>query len=424
MPLQKNFPSASLLSSVSTRHSAPNRELLQIASPETDCGEEFLDEVRRILASRQLTNGTRVRQLEQTAATYLGVPHCVAVSSCTAGLLLTLRVLALTGEVILPSFTFHATAHTLLWNGLKPVFVDCDERTFCIDAADVRKKVCPATAAILGVHLFGCPAPVDELEEISTQYCIPLIYDAAHAFGSTSGTRHIGIFGNAEIFSFSPTKLIVAGEGGLIATRDAALARKLRAARNYGDAGDGNPQILGLNARMSELHAALALTGFATLEWRLRRRNEIRLHYIRRLEHLPGVSFQRLPDHCKSTCKDMPVLIDESMFGASRDVLLTFLRDQSIEARRYFWPPVHRQALYANIWDRRPLPVTDRVANRILSLPIYSSLTDLEVDRICDAIHRAFELAQYCPSTPQVISRQACIPRSFTPTIAAERGKF
>ena len=369
-------------------------ELLPIASPEGIPGDQFLQDVRSILKSRRLTNAGRVRELEEVASRYLGVPFCVAVSSCTAGLLLTLRVLQLHGEVILPSFTFHATAHSALWNGLKPVFADCDEQTFCIDPNAVREKLSSATAAIVAVHLFGCPAPVSELEEVSRRCRIPLLYDAAHAIGSKVGDRHVGTFGVAEIFSFSPTKLVVAGEGGLIATRDAVLAEHLRAARNYGDAGAGDPHLLGLNARLSEFHAALALSSFSGLEARIHRRNQIRLHYLRRLEAVPGLSFQKIPQGSRSTCKDISLLVDEHAFGASRDRLRNLLCEQNIETRRYFWPPVHRQKLYRRIWDGSALSVTERVSGRVLSLPIYSALTDQDVDRVCDAILRAFELAK------------------------------
>ena len=403
--------------------SPPTAELLPTASPEGIPGDEFLQDVGDILKSKRLTNAGRVRELEEVASRYVGVPFCVAVSSCTAGLLLTLRVLQLHGEVILPSFTFHATAHSALWNGLKPVFADCDEQTFCIDPNAVREKLSSATAAIVAVHLFGCPAPVSELEEVSANSRIPLVYDAAHAFGSKVGDRHVGTFGVAEVFSFSPTKLVVAGEGGLIATRDRMLAEHLRAARNYGDAGSGDPQMLGLNARMSEFHAALALSGFSSLEARIRRRNQIRLHYLRRLEGVPGLSFQRIPEGHRSTCKDVSVLVDGDTFGASRDRLRNLLYEQNIETRRYFWPPVHRQKLYRRIWDGSPLPVTDRVAERVLNLPIYSALTDQDVDRVCDAILRAFEEAKRSPHPAQANANyRASASSAAMPTAAGGRG--
>jgi dTDP-4-amino-4,6-dideoxygalactose transaminase len=370
------------------------QDRLPIVSPEGLPGEEFLRDVHKILSSRQLTNATFVRQFEEAAERYLGVPHCVAVSSCTAGLVLTLQALGLHGEVILPSFTFHASAHSLLWNGLKPVFADCDPETFCLDPHAVKLQMSANTAAILAVHLFGDPASIVELQIIASDSSIPLVFDAAHAFGSDINGKRIGNFGVAEVFSFSPTKLLVAGEGGMIATRDAELARKLRVARNYGDSGNYDPELPGLNARMSEFHAALALRGLEGLDARINRRNQIRLHYERRLRTIPGLSFQRIPPSNRSSCKDFAVLVDEPVFGKSRDWLFEALERENIQVRRYFYPPVHRQKLYREIWDKRPLPATESISESILNLPIYSALSDENVETICDAILRCHEFAK------------------------------
>jgi dTDP-4-amino-4,6-dideoxygalactose transaminase len=364
-----------------------------IVSPEGLPHDEFLNDVRRILSSRQLTNAKFVREFEEAAAEYLGVQHCVAVASCTAGLILTLRALDLQGEVILPSFTFHATAHSVLWNGLKPVFADCDPETFCIDPRAIKSQLSEKTAAILAVHLFGNPASVVNLQTIASDQGIPLIYDAAHAFGSDVNERRVGTFGTAEVFSFSPTKLLVAGEGGMVTTRDADLARKLRAARNYGDSGNYDPDLAGLNARMSEFHAALALRGLAGLDARIARRNQIRLRYEQRLGPIPGVSFQCVPYGNRSACKDFGILVDETAFGKSRDWLVNAMEKENIQVRRYFWPPVHRQKLYCDIWDRQPLPITERISSSILNLPIYSTLSTKQIDKVCDAVFRSYELA-------------------------------
>jgi dTDP-4-amino-4,6-dideoxygalactose transaminase len=392
---------------------------IPIVSPEGPAGEEFLDDVRAILASGQLTNGTRVNAFENAVAAYLGAAHCVAVSSCTAGLMLTLRALELRGEVILPSFTFHATAHSILWNGLRPVFADCDARTFCIDPDAAEKKISRKTAAIAAVHMFGCPAPIDRLEEICARHGIPLICDAAHAFGSKAGGRYVGGFGASEIFSFSPTKLVVAGEGGLIATNSGALAQRLKAARNYGDAGNSDPEILGLNARMSEIHAALALRGLRGVEARIARRNQIRLDYEKQLASIPGIQFQEIAPRDRSACKDMSILVDESAFGTSRDSLQAFLRENDVETRRYFWPAVHQQKLYRNIWDGQSLAVTERVSSRVLSLPIYSSLQDEDVARICRVIRRAFELAQHSRRSTRAARKNAAHSSAHLPVNAA-----
>ena len=363
-------------------------ERLPIVSPEGLPGESFLEAVRQVLSSRMLTNGARVRDFEEAASAYLGAPHCVAVSSCTSGLLLALRALELSGEVILPSFTFYATAHSVLWNGLKPVFADCEPDTFCISPADVSNKLTSRTAAILAVHMYGHPADVEALQKIAAERGIPLIFDAAHAFGSKFNGQRVGGLGTSEVFSFSPTKLLVAAEGGLVTTRDAALARKLRAGRNYGDAGNYDPEMAGLNARMSEIHAALARLGLDGIDDRIARRNEIRLRYESRLGDLPGIKFQQIRPGYSTTCKDFSVLVDEAEFGAPRDWLYDALTLENIQVRRYFWPPVHRQKLYRILWDGSPLPVTDRVSGRILSLPIYSSLSDATVDKVSDAIAR------------------------------------
>jgi dTDP-4-amino-4,6-dideoxygalactose transaminase len=369
-------------------------ERLPIVSPEGLPGEEFLRDVRKILSSRRLTNANFVRQFEEAAEQYLGVPHCVAVSSCTAGLVLTLQALGLEGEVILPSFTFHASAHSLLWNRLKPVFADCDPETFCINPHAIKFQLSSKTAAILAVHLFGNPASIVELQTIAADASIPLIFDAAHAFGSDINDKRVGNFGVAEVFSFSPTKLLVAGEGGMIATRDPELARKLRLARNYGDSGNYDPELAGLNARMSEFHAALALRGLRGLDARIHRRNQIRLHYERRLRTIPGLSFQHIAAGSRSSCKDFAVLINEAVFGKSRDWLFDALEKENIQVRRYFYPPVHRQKLYHEIWDKRSLPVTESISENILNLPIYSTLSDENVEKICDAILRCHEFAR------------------------------
>jgi dTDP-4-amino-4,6-dideoxygalactose transaminase len=364
-------------------------KLLPIVDPEGVPGEDFLEEVRGILASKQLTNGAYVRKFEEAAAAYLGVAHCVAVSSCTAGLLLVLKALDLRGEVILPSFTFHATAHAVVWNGLTPVFADCDAKSFCVAPQEVRAQVSSRTAAILAVHLFGNPAAVNKLDEIAAELQIPLIFDAAHAFGSSSHGKRVGGFGTAEVFSFSPTKLVVAGEGGLVTTRDAELAAKLRAARNYGDAGNYDPEIVGVNARMSEINAAMAVHGLAGLQARIERRNEIRSGYERKLRDVAGLRFQEISEGGRSTFKDFSVIVDEKEFGHSRDWLVELLHRENIGARKYFSPPVHRQKLYSAMWDGRALPLTDLISAGVVSLPIYSSLTDESVDKVCEVIRGA-----------------------------------
>ncbi len=338
-----------------------------------------------------ITNGSLVARLESEVAERLGVKHCVAVSSCTSGLTLTLRALDVKGEVILPSFTFFATGHALLWNGLTPVFADCEPETWTLDPDDVERKMSRRTSAILGVHLYGNPCDTVGLNRVAARHGVRLIYDAAHAFGSLHSGRPVGQFGDAEVFSLSPTKLLVAGEGGLVTTNDATLAHRIRAARNYGDLGAYDPELLGLNARMSEFHAALALAGLGLVDRKVGRHNEIASRYTERLSGVAGISFQAVRRNDVCAYKDYSVLVNPVVFGLTRDALGAELLSRNIETKKYFHPPLHDQRLYTAYaaTGRSGLRETDRIASRVLSLPIYESLTDGAVESVAGAIAEA-----------------------------------
>ena len=201
----------------------------------------MLEDYAPVYASGSITNAALVERVERAVAERLQVKHCVAVSSCTSGLMLVLRALDLHGEVIMPSFTFFATGHASAWNGLRPVFADCDPSTWNVDIADVERKITETTSAILAVICTAILCPVDALASLATRYKLKLVFDAAHGFGSMSNDRPVGQFGDAEVFSLSPTKLLVAGEGGLVTTNDSALAQRIRLGRNYGDLGAYDP---------------------------------------------------------------------------------------------------------------------------------------------------------------------------------------
>lgn len=336
-----------------------------------------------------ITNSALVARFERAAAERLQVRHCVAVSSCTNGLVLVMRSLGLTGEVILPSFTFFATGHAVAWNHLRPVLADCDAASWNLDPRSVERLITKRTSAILGVHLYGNPCDIETLSQIAARHGLKLIFDAAHSFGSQYRGRSVGQFGDAEVFSLSPTKLLVAGEGGLVATNDATLARLIRGARNYGDLGAYDPELLGLSARMSEFGAALALASLEQLEAKVARRNRIADTYTSLLRTLPGLSFQRVLPEDRSTYKDYSVHIDADAFPLDRDQVALLLAASEIETRKYFWPPLHRQKLYKGFYrpSREPLRNTNRVSEGILSLPIYESLPDEAVQSIIQAFH-------------------------------------
>ena len=387
--LQRRPPkSTSVVSGAGPRGSPLFETKVPLAAPTLPPTADLLEQIRSLLEQSQLTNASAVAEFERQVATYLGVPEVVAVSSCTSGLMLVERLLGLSGEVILPSFTFFATGHSLLWNGLEPVFADCDPDTFNIDPECIEAAITPRTSAILAVHIFGCPAPVQQLKDIATRHGLRLIFDGAHAFGSRIDGTHVIEWGDATVFSLTPTKPLVAGEGGLITTHDADLAQRLRQARNYGKGQTYDCEMLGLNARMTEIQAVLGTAGLAYVERDLERRNEIAEIYQHRFHDVEGLTPQRIGPSAQSSRKDFAVLIDEQRFGVSRSRLEGALRRDRVETRRYFDPPLHRQRLYRAFHrpESNPLPVTERISSSVLCLPIYAGLANDTAEAIAERV--------------------------------------
>jgi dTDP-4-amino-4,6-dideoxygalactose transaminase len=331
-----------------------------------------------------LTNGPLVRRLEAEAAELLGVDHVVAVSSCTTGLMLALRALIGSGDVLLPSFTFSASAHAVAWNGARPRFAECDPASFQLDLSDAEARSA-GTAGILATHVFGAPCDAEGVEKLAAGLRVPVVFDAAHAFGATRGGVPVATFGEASVFSLTPTKPVVAGEGGLVATMRAEIAEHIRLGRDYGNPGNYDTQFVGLNGRMSEMHAAVAL---ASLECRPEfheQRVAIANEYVRAFSGIPGIRTQHVDAGDTSTWKDFTIAVDADAFGTSRDALRRALAADGVDTRCYFDPPVHRQTAYADL-GTPALPVTDAVASAVLSLPIYPALSPTSVRRIADLV--------------------------------------
>ena len=362
-------------------------ERVPIASPALPDPGEVLAEFASVLRGPQLTNGPRVAALEQEAACFLGVPECVAVSSCTSGLMLAERCLGMRGGVIIPSFTFFAGAHTLLWNNLEPVLADCEPWTFNLDPENVEQLMHPGIGGILGVHIFGCPAQVEALERIARRHQIPLIFDGAHAFGARVAGRGVAEWGDVTVFSLSPTKPLTAGEGGIIALHDPELAGRLRQARNYGKGAGYDCEILGLNVRMTEWQAVAARAGLKRVEAVLANRRALAAIYNRYFRATPGLRTQLIPFGYQSTYRDFAVLIDRQRFGRDRREVESLLAADNIETRRYFDPPLHRQKLYLP-WapPAGRLRTTDEVSSQVLCLPLHGRLSEEAVRRIADRV--------------------------------------
>jgi dTDP-4-amino-4,6-dideoxygalactose transaminase len=380
-----------------------------------------------IIASARLTKGPYCDRLEAAVAARLGVRHAVAVSSCTVGLMLVYRALDISagscrsrrsaadpctvatmeplsrfgvaksstrseplGEVIIPSFTFLAAPAAIVWNNLRPVFVDCDPRTTNVSPQAVRAAITPRTVAIAACHNFGNPCDVAALEAVAAEHNLPLVIDAAHGFGASMHGRPVGGGGTAEVFSLSPTKLLVAGEGGIVATDCDCLAHFVRMGREYGNDGSYDALFPGVNGRLPEMSAAIALEGLELLDQVSASRNAMAKAYRAELGDLPGIGFiETLPG---ATCsyKDFSITVDPTRFGMTRDGLRRVLAAHGIETRAYYNPPCHRQTAFEHFHDRgRPLPITELLAARSLALPIGAHVDAAVVRDVCDVIANA-----------------------------------
>jgi len=346
---------------------------------------EFLDRVRDVLRSNLLSNvGIFVRQFEEALERRLRVDHVIATSSCTLGLILAIHALGLRGKpAALPSFTFNASGLACYWNDVRLRYVDIDE-TLTLDPEKLN-GVRGGIRFILSVHMYGNPSDLEALDEWAGKRGIPVVYDAAHALGSSWKGRPLGGFGTAEVFSLSPTKLITTGEGGFVATNDAKLAESLRILRNYGNLPDYTCPVPGINARMSEINAALGIEMLKNLDRYVESRNRYVRRYTRQLAHVPGIQFQHVREGGVSSHKDFSVLVEPRAFGMDRDELAVALLAERIATKKYFFPPMHRLKAFRPEKPVR-LPTTDRVSRRVLSLPIHNVMSEAEIDLVSDRI--------------------------------------
>jgi len=345
---------------------------------------------KSIVDSRMLSNFARYsKQLELNIQGLLSVKGALTFPNGTSALMLALRILNLSGEVILPSFTFSATGHAVLWNGLTPVFADIDPQTFNIDPDDVERKITDKTSAIIGVHIFGNPCDVDRLEGIANRHNLRLIFDSAHALGSKYNGTIIGCFGDVECFSLSGTKVITSGEGGIATSNDEAFIEKLKLGRNYGAGDDYNCVYLGMNGKMSEFHAAIAIESLLLLPDLMRARNDFAALYRKRLSEIPGITFQHVPQEHVSTYKDFGIIIDKEILGLDRDELIAEVNKEGIFPKRYFFPPLHLMPVYRDMSSPTDnLGNTLYIANNIVCLPIYSHMQVDTIEKICYTIYR------------------------------------
>ncbi len=369
-------------------------EPLHVGRPNIGDRAAFLARVNDMLDRRWLSNdGPLVKDFERRIAEFAGVKHCVAMCNATVALEIAIRALELKGEVIVPSYTFVATAHALQWQEITPVFADMDPATYNVDPAAIEKLITPRTTGIIGVHVWGRPCDTEAIEAIGRRRNLKVMYDAAHAFGCSHRGRMIGGFGSCEVFSFHATKFLNSFEGGAVMTNDDVLADKMRLMRNFGFAGYDRVIYPGTNGKLTEVCAAMGLTSFESLDSiiEINRRN----HgcYRQGLDGLPGISVIAYPERERNNFQYVVVEVDPEICPLDRDQLLQVLHAENVLARKYFWPGCHKMEPYRSYFPNAGLmlPHTERVAARIMVLPTGQAVGPETVATICGLIGTALE---------------------------------
>ncbi len=369
---------------------------LHVGRPNIGNRQRFLDLMNDMIDRRWFTNeGPYVKELEKKIVEYIGAKHCIAMCNGTIALEIAIRALELKGEVIVPSFTFVATAHSLQWQEITPVFCDIDPKTHHLDPNALEKMITPRTSGILGVHTWGRPCAIEALFDVAQKHNLKLLFDAAHAFGCSHNGEMIGNFGNAEVFSFHATKFFNTFEGGAVVTNNDDLAKKIRLMKNFGFAGYDNVIYIGTNGKMNEASAAMGLTNLESLDEFVavnRRNYEC---YNSCLKDIPGIKILRYDDHEKQNYQYIILEVDESEAGLSRDELLKVLHAENVLARRYFYPGCHRMEPYRSYFPHTHLllPVTEEVAKRVLVLPTGTSVSPDQISIICSIMRTAMNNA-------------------------------
>ena len=369
-------------------------EMLHVGRPNIGSRDRFLARLDDILGRRWLTNnGQYVQEFERRIADLVGVRHCITMCNATIALEISTRALGMSGEVIVPSFTFIATAHALQWQQITPVFCDIDPETHNLDPARVEEMITPRTTGIIGVHVWGRPCAVDALTEIARRRGLKLIFDAAHAFACSHGGRMIGGFGDAEVFSFHATKFLNSFEGGAVVTDDDELAGRIRLMKNFGFAGYDNVTYIGTNGKMNEVCAAMGLTNLESMGDFIAVNRQNYYQYRKELAGLAGVDLFAYDENDKCNFQYIVLEIDERKTVLTRDQLLEILHKENVLARRYFYPGCHRMEPYRSYFPHAGLllPETERLTNRVLCLPTGTGVNGSQITLICEILRLVVE---------------------------------
>lgn len=349
--------------------------------------EEFMREVAPIWESRWLTNmGVKHQELERQLCRYLKVPEISLFSNGHMALELAIQALKLTGEVITTPFTFASTTHAIVRNGLKPVFCDINEEDYTMDVSKIEALITDATTAIIPVHVYGNVCNVEEIQRIAQKYGLKVLYDAAHTFGVEVNGQGIGSFGDASMFSFHATKVYNTIEGGAVCFTDKEFGLDLYRLKNFGIRDEETVDEVGANAKMNEFQAAMGLCNLRYVDSEIGKRKKVVDTYRELLSKLQGIKLPPVQEQVKSNYAYFPIVVDETQFGVTRNEIYEALKEKGIYTRKYFYPLTNAFACYHDRYHADETPVAQRIAKRVLTLPLYADLQEREVEAICCAI--------------------------------------
>ena len=349
--------------------------------------DEYIEEIRPIWDSHWLTNmGPEHKNLQAELQQYMGVENVELLTNGHMALELSLQAMNLQGEVITTPFTFASTTHAIVRNGLEPVFCDIDPVTYTMDVTKLERLITDRTCAIVPVHVYGNVCNIEEIERLAHKYELKVLYDAAHTFGETYKGQGIGNFGDASCFSFHATKVFNTIEGGAVCYKDPELGRKLYELKNFGIHGPEEVDAVGANAKMNEFCAAMGLCNLRHVDEEIAKRKAVVERYREHLSGVDGLQLNVEQPEVKSNYAYFPVVFDEKLFGSSRNEVFDALAKNGIGARKYFYPLTNTFACFHKKYDVDETPVARRIAQRVLTLPLYADLPLEEVDRICKIV--------------------------------------
>lgn len=370
---------------------------LYVGRPNIGDRQRLFKRIEDALDRRWLSNGgIYVKEFEQRIAAFTGAKHCIVTCNGTLALEILIRALGLRGEVIVPSFTFIATPHSLQWQQITPIFCDIDPLTHNIDPRKIESLITPRTTGIIGVHVWGRPCDIDALSDIAQAHNLKLAFDASHAFGCSYKGEMIGNFGEAEVFSFHATKFLNAFEGGAIVTNNSELASKVRSMKSFGYPTSGDDIIsIGTNGKMSEVSAAMGITGLESVQEFIETNHKNYLLYKAQLQELPGIKLIEFDCHEENNYQYIILEIDPRKAGISRDALMKVLHAENVLAKRYFFPGCHELEPYRSYFPNAYLllPETEKLTQKTLSLPTGTAVSEEDIFKICNIVRLAISKA-------------------------------